>query len=96
MRLECCRSNFDDRLIAGAMNASSQGTVRAKASGDLVPRGDREHSSARWPHLAPVSTERPGLGRDPSMETVVFRPYWNITPDLQRKEIEPAIARDPG
>ncbi len=31
-----------------------------------------------------------------SMETVVFRPYWNITPDIQRKEIEPAIARDPG
>lgn len=24
-----------------------------------------------------------------SMETVVFRPYWNVTPDIQRKEIEP-------
>jgi murein L,D-transpeptidase YcbB/YkuD len=24
-----------------------------------------------------------------SMESVVFRPYWNITPDIQAKEIEP-------
>jgi murein L,D-transpeptidase YcbB/YkuD len=31
-----------------------------------------------------------------SMETVVFRPYWNITPDIQAKEIEPKIASDPG
>ena len=31
-----------------------------------------------------------------SMETVVFRPYWNITPDIQRKEVEPKIARDAG
>jgi murein L,D-transpeptidase YcbB/YkuD len=30
-----------------------------------------------------------------SMETVVFRPYWNITPDIQAKETEPAIAADP-
>ncbi|MES2179115.1 MAG: L,D-transpeptidase family protein [Gemmatimonadota bacterium] len=30
-----------------------------------------------------------------SMETVVFRPYWNITPDIQRKEIEPKVASDP-
>jgi L,D-transpeptidase YcbB len=31
-----------------------------------------------------------------SMETVVFRPYWNITPDIQREEIAPKVARDPG
>jgi murein L,D-transpeptidase YcbB/YkuD len=31
-----------------------------------------------------------------SMETVVFRPYWNITPNIQRKEIAPKVARDPG
>jgi murein L,D-transpeptidase YcbB/YkuD len=31
-----------------------------------------------------------------SMETVVFRPYWNITPDIQAKEIEPKIAANPG
>jgi murein L,D-transpeptidase YcbB/YkuD len=31
-----------------------------------------------------------------SMETVVFRPYWNITPDIQRKEIGPKAAADPG
>jgi murein L,D-transpeptidase YcbB/YkuD len=31
-----------------------------------------------------------------SMETVVFRPYWNITPDIQAKEIGPKIATDPG
>lgn len=31
-----------------------------------------------------------------SMETVVFRPYWDITPDIQRKEIEPKVAADPG
>ncbi|HUQ45388.1 MAG TPA: L,D-transpeptidase family protein [Gemmatimonadaceae bacterium] len=31
-----------------------------------------------------------------SMETVVFRPYWNITPDIQAKEIEPKIANNPG
>ena len=30
-----------------------------------------------------------------SLTTVVFRPYWNITPDIQRKEIEPKIAGDP-
>jgi murein L,D-transpeptidase YcbB/YkuD len=29
-----------------------------------------------------------------SMETVAFRPYWNITPDIQRKEIAPKVARD--
>jgi len=31
-----------------------------------------------------------------SMETVVFRPYWLITPTIQKKEIEPKIAADPG
>ncbi|MEO7856810.1 MAG: L,D-transpeptidase family protein, partial [Gemmatimonadaceae bacterium] len=31
-----------------------------------------------------------------SMETVVFRPFWNITPDIQAKEIEPKIASNPG
>ncbi|MDQ2668269.1 MAG: L,D-transpeptidase family protein [Gemmatimonadota bacterium] len=31
-----------------------------------------------------------------SMETVVFRPYWNITPDIQAKEIAPKIAANPG
>jgi len=30
-----------------------------------------------------------------SMETVVFRPYWNITPDIQQKETAPKIAADP-
>ncbi|MEP6619614.1 MAG: L,D-transpeptidase family protein [bacterium] len=29
-----------------------------------------------------------------SMETVVFRPYWNITPTIQKGEIEPKIAAD--
>lgn len=29
-----------------------------------------------------------------SMETVVFRPYWNITPDIQAKETAPKIAAD--
>ncbi len=31
-----------------------------------------------------------------SMEYVVFRPYWNITPDIQAKETAPKIAADPG
>jgi murein L,D-transpeptidase YcbB/YkuD len=31
-----------------------------------------------------------------SMEAVVFRPYWNVTPDIQAKEIEPKLASDPG
>jgi murein L,D-transpeptidase YcbB/YkuD len=26
---------------------------------------------------------------------VVFRPYWNITPDIQAKEIGPKVAADP-
>nr|MBA3672465.1 L,D-transpeptidase family protein [Gemmatimonadaceae bacterium] len=30
-----------------------------------------------------------------SMETVVFRPYWNVTPDIQAKEIAPKVAADP-
>jgi len=31
-----------------------------------------------------------------SMETVVFRPYWNITPDIQRTEVGPKAAANPG
>ena len=31
-----------------------------------------------------------------SLESIVFRPYWLITPDIQRKEIEPKVAADPG
>jgi murein L,D-transpeptidase YcbB/YkuD len=31
-----------------------------------------------------------------SMETVAFRPYWNVTPDIQKKEIAPKVARDGG
>ena len=31
-----------------------------------------------------------------SMETVAFRPYWNIPPSIQRKEIVPKLASDPG
>ncbi len=30
-----------------------------------------------------------------SLETVVFRPYWNITPDIQAEETAPRIAADP-
>jgi L,D-transpeptidase YcbB len=31
-----------------------------------------------------------------SMETVVFRPYWLVTPDIQRSEIGPKAAANPG
>ncbi|HVX39921.1 MAG TPA: L,D-transpeptidase family protein [Gemmatimonadaceae bacterium] len=31
-----------------------------------------------------------------SMEFVVFRPYWNVTPDIAAKEVFPKIAEDPG
>jgi murein L,D-transpeptidase YcbB/YkuD len=31
-----------------------------------------------------------------SMETVVFRPFWNVTPDIAAKEIFPKAAADPG
>ena len=31
-----------------------------------------------------------------SLQTVVFRPYWLITPTIQRKEVEPKVAADPG
>jgi murein L,D-transpeptidase YcbB/YkuD len=31
-----------------------------------------------------------------SMETVVFRPYWNVTPDIAAKEIFPKMNADPG
>ena len=31
-----------------------------------------------------------------SMETVAFRPYWNIPPSIQQKEIAPKVARDAG
>jgi murein L,D-transpeptidase YcbB/YkuD len=31
-----------------------------------------------------------------SMEMVVFRPYWNITPDIQASETGPKAAADPG
>jgi murein L,D-transpeptidase YcbB/YkuD len=30
------------------------------------------------------------------MESVVFRPYWNVTPDIQEKELDSKIAIDPG
>jgi murein L,D-transpeptidase YcbB/YkuD len=31
-----------------------------------------------------------------SMEYVVFRPYWNVPPGIQTRELEPKIAADPG
>jgi murein L,D-transpeptidase YcbB/YkuD len=31
-----------------------------------------------------------------SMEVAVFRPYWNITPEIQAKEIGPKAAANPG
>ena len=31
-----------------------------------------------------------------SMEVAVFRPYWNVTPDIQRLEIAPKAASTPG
>ena len=31
---------------------------------------------------------------DENMRYVVFRPYWNVTPSIQRSEIVPAIQRD--
>jgi len=31
-----------------------------------------------------------------SMESVVFRPYWNVTPDIQRLEIQPMEDKTPG
>jgi murein L,D-transpeptidase YcbB/YkuD len=30
-----------------------------------------------------------------SMRTVVFRPYWNVTPTIQKKEIVPKLVTDP-
>jgi murein L,D-transpeptidase YcbB/YkuD len=29
------------------------------------------------------------------LSTIVFSPYWNIPPSIQKKEIEPALARNP-
>ncbi len=29
-----------------------------------------------------------------SMKSVVFRPYWNVTPEIQKKEIAPKVAKD--
>ncbi|MEO5902516.1 MAG: L,D-transpeptidase family protein [Gemmatimonadaceae bacterium] len=31
-----------------------------------------------------------------SMETVVFRPYWNVTPDIADEEVFPKMNADPG
>ena len=31
-----------------------------------------------------------------SMETAVFRPYWNVTPDIQRLEVGPKARSNPG
>ena len=31
-----------------------------------------------------------------SMEVAVFRPYWNVTPDIQRNEVGPKAAANPG
>jgi murein L,D-transpeptidase YcbB/YkuD len=31
-----------------------------------------------------------------SMESVVFRPYWNVTPTITKNEILPKVAKDPG
>lgn len=31
-----------------------------------------------------------------SMEYVVFRPYWNVTPDISEKELFPKFASNPG
>ena len=31
-----------------------------------------------------------------SMETVVFRPFWNVTPDIAAKEVFPKMNADPG
>ena len=31
-----------------------------------------------------------------SMQFVIFRPYWNVTPDIAAKEIFPKAAQDPG
>ncbi len=31
-----------------------------------------------------------------SLETVVFRPYWNVTPDIAEKEVFPKMNADPG
>lgn len=31
-----------------------------------------------------------------SMTYLVFRPYWNVTPNIQRKELGPKVAADPG
>src|SRR5262249_58503422 len=30
-----------------------------------------------------------------TMKTVVFRPYWNVPPSIQKNEIEPKAAKDP-
>jgi murein L,D-transpeptidase YcbB/YkuD len=38
-------------------------------------------------HETPVFTDE--------MEYVVFRPYWNVPPGIQRSEIVPALRRDP-
>jgi murein L,D-transpeptidase YcbB/YkuD len=31
-----------------------------------------------------------------SMKSVVFRPYWNVPPEIQKKEIAPKVAEDTG
>jgi murein L,D-transpeptidase YcbB/YkuD len=30
------------------------------------------------------------------MKSVVFRPYWNVPPEIQKKEITPKVAKDTG
>src|SRR4030095_9177800 len=43
---------------------------------------------------AEVGRQTPLFERD--MQYIVFRPYWVIPPGILRKEIMPAVRRDPG
>ena len=84
-RLRWLPHSLGDRYIL--VNVPSFRLVAHDSSGQALEMKvivGREYGGRRTPVFAD------------SMEYVVFRPYWNVPPGIQTRELEPAIAADPG
>ena len=78
-----------------ATSASSRSTSRCSACGRWDPVAARRRPrSARAVIVGrALNTQTPVFVEE--MRYVIFRPYWNVPPSILRKEILPALARDP-
>ena len=56
-------------------------------TGKSTRKKDEETSEIHWPHATPTFSDE--------IQYIVLNPYWNVPPDIRKKELKPKLAENP-